>query len=168
MAIFSPGQRLTSDLLNSIPQGLVYQGNRSSVSSTSSGTVELSIMRIDNMVLRAGYAYFVTVGNFRATIATPGANFKVALKYSSAGAATTSSTEIGRAEINPAITTQSWVPPTGWIMPASATTTASVLLSVLRTNSVAASTFTTIADTGGLWLNVIEAGIAVADTGIDL
>lgn len=157
-----------NDVFTASLNSIVAQGNRSTASSTTSGTTALGILRLDNLVLKAGNEYQFICGNFRATIATPGANFKVYLAYSSAGAATTASTEIGRTEQNPPNTTWNWPKPTGWVIPGSDTTTASVLLAVVRTNSAANSTFVTIADTGGLWLTVVCRGVGVADTGVDV
>lgn len=162
------GDLWTADAVQSLPQGVVYQGNRSTASSTTSGTTALGILRIDNMVLKAGYAYNFVCGNIRATIATPGANFKLYLAYSSSGAATTASSEIGKSEQNPPNSTWNWPRPDGWVVPGTTTSAASILLAIVRTNSAAASTFVTLADTGGLWLSVIDYGVAVSDTGVDV
>lgn len=143
----------------------LVQGNRATASSTTSGTTELGILRLDNLVLKNGYAYEFVCGNIRPTLSVPTDHFKLLLRYSSAGAATTSSTEIGRAEETVA-SLNNWPMPTGWVLPGADTTTASVLLSVVRTSGT--GTFTTNADTGGLWLTVVNHGVAAADTGVDI
>lgn len=159
-----------NDIFTASLNSIVAQGNRSTASSTIGTTVNVAtgILRLDNLVLKAGNEYQFICGNIRPTISTPGANFKFFLAYSAAGAATTSSTEIGRSETNPGISTNSWPQPTGWVIPGSDTTTASVLLAGVRTNSAAASTLVTNADTGGLWLTVVCRGVGVADTGVDV
>lgn len=159
-----------NDIFTSSLNSIVAQGNRSTASSTIGTTVNVAtgILRLDNLTLRAGYEYQFMCGNIRTTITTPGANFKMFLAYSPAGAATTTSSEIGRAEMNPGLSTNSWAPPTGWVIPPADTSTASVLLAGVRTNSAAASTLVTTADTGGLWLTVICRGVGVSDTGVDV
>jgi hypothetical protein len=157
-----------NDVFTSSLNSIVAQGNRNTASSTSSGTTAMGILRLDNLALKSGYAYQFICGNIRATIGTAGSNFKLYLAYSSAGAATTASTEIGRTEQNPPNSTWNWPAPTGWVIPGADTTTASILLAVIRTNTVGASTFTTLADTGGLWLTVICRGVGVSDTGVDI
>lgn len=157
-----------NDIIRSGLNSTVAQGNRPSAAGPTSGTTALGILRLDNLNLQAGHLYEFICGNIRATIGTPGANFKLYLAYSSAGAATTASTEIGRAEQNPPNSTWNWPAPSGWVIPGADTTTASVLLAVVRTSSGANSTFTTLADTGGLWLTVVDHGVAAVDTGVDV
>lgn len=159
------GDKWTADVVATLPASIVYYGNRNTASSTTSGTTEMSILRLDNMVLKAGYTYLAVCFGIRATVTTVTDHFKVTLKYNSAGTATTSSTEIGRVE-NTAASTNSYPPIFGWISPGSTTSAASLLLSVIRTSG--AGTFVTNNDTGGLWIAIFDCGIVVSDTGVDL
>lgn len=162
------GDMWTADLIQTLPQGVVYQGNRAAAPGASSGTTALGILRLDNMVLKAGNAYEFVSGNLRGTttVTTLADHFKFALAYSSAGAATAASSEIGRSEFGGQETTDSVPPITGWVVPGTTTSTASILLYVVRTSGT--GTVTVNVDTGGQWLTVIDHGVAVADTGVDV
>jgi hypothetical protein len=148
-------------------RGVRYYANRTSNSSTTSGATVLGVLRIDNMVLRAGYAYRMMCSNYRldTTVNTDG--IKAELRYSSAGAATVSSTEIARAESNEGgLDEDSFPTLVGYVVPSVDTTTASLLLDIVRFSGT--GTVTLKPDTGGLHLWVIGDGPAVADTGIDV
>lgn len=165
------GDEVTADLLNSLPKGVVYQGNRTSTAGATSAGTELGLLRLDDMVLLSGRCYQVIANNPRPDLTTVTDRVKFTLRYNSAGTATTSSTEIGRSEIrNQEATTgfdiNNFPQPMGWINPTSDTTTGSVMLSVAR--ATGAGTVTVPPDTGGLWLTVIDHGMAVADTGVDV
>jgi hypothetical protein len=159
------GAELDSDLLNALPKGVVYQGNRT---STKSGvTTEDGVLRIDGMTLLNGRTYFVIVGNIRPALTTQTDRAIFKLHYNSAGTAVNASPEIGRTEfINSAnLNVSSLAQTTGWINPTADTSTGSVLFTIARSG---VGTISLPPDTGGLWLTVIDYGIAVADTGIDL
>jgi hypothetical protein len=162
------GDLWTADVVQSLPQGVVYLGNRAAVAGPSSGTTALGIERIDNLVLKAGYRYMFVTSGIRATtsVTTSADHFKFALTYSSAGAATSASSEIGRIEMGGQQTTDSLGMCVGFVVPGTTTSTASVLFYVVRTSGT--GTLTTNNDTGGLWLHVIDLGVDVADTGVDV
>jgi hypothetical protein len=162
------GDEVTADLLDTLPAGIIYQGNRASAAGPTVGSTELGILRIDDMVLKAGREYEFKMGNFRATFSSTTATdkFKINLRYSAAGSATIASGEIGRCEAYGPASASNWPHATGWVIPPSDTTTASILISMIRVGGT--GTLTTLADTGGLWLSVIDHGVAVTDTGIDV
>ena len=165
----STGRELDSDLLNSLPKGVVYQGNRTSVSSASTGT-EISVLRLDGMTLLNGRTYELKTGNIRPSMSVGTDKVKVNLKYNSAGTATTASTEIGRWEglagIAAGAVVNSITPISGWVNPVADTAVGSLLFSFQRVAGTGSITINP--DAGGLWLTVIDHGIVVADTGIDL
>lgn len=154
-----------NDIFTASLNMIVAQGNRSTASSTTSGTTEMGILRLDNLVLKNGNAYEFVCGNIRPNVSVATDHFVLRLRYSSAGAATTASSEIGKTEMTEA-SASSYPQPTGWVVPGADTTTGSIILSVARSSGT--GTFATNPDTGGLWLTVLCRGVSVADTGVDL
>jgi len=166
------GEPLSADELNTYaPLGVVAQGNRGS--SKTGITSLVGYLRVDGVPLVNGRAYMVVAQNLRLAISgtTPGTSdhFKMTITYDGTGsAAGTGSTEIGRSEFSPIAsgTADDTMPPIiGWVLP-SADVTGSFLLTAQRTAGVA--TYDVQADTGGIWLTVIDMGAAVADTGVDI
>ena len=128
-------------------------------------------LRLDGVSLVNGKSYVVLAQNIRIDIsgtvaATDHYKFEIRADYTGA-AAGTGSTEIGRSEISSAGTTlDDTAPPVfGWAKPSS-DVTASFLLTATRV--AGAATVSVQADTGGIWLTVIDMGWAVADTGVDV
>jgi hypothetical protein len=166
------GEPLSADELNTYaPLGVVAQGNRGS--NKTGITALVGYLRIDGVPLVTGRAYMVLAQNLRVGISgtTPGTtdHFKMTVTYDGTGAAAgTGSTEIGRSEFSPiaaGTADDSLSPITGWVLP-SADATGSFLLTAQRTAGVA--TYDVQADTGGIWLTVVDMGYAVADAGVDI
>jgi hypothetical protein len=148
-------------------RGLRYYGNRTSNAGPTSGATVLGVLRIDNMVLKAGYAYRISTGNFRlnTTVATDG--IKAELRYNSTGVATISSTEIARIESDEGGLDQDSMPSlTGLVIPGTDTTVASVLMTIVRFSGT--GTVSVQGDTGGLHLFVEGLGESPGDTGFDV
>lgn len=156
------GSRLTATLLDgAYPQGVIAQGNRTSAKATIS--TESGYLRVDSVALESGRTYMIVAQNLRVTQTVGTDHFKFNLRYDGTGAsATTSSTEIGRDELTTS-TSDSIGPVMGWVNPGS-DATGSFLLSLVRTSGT--GTATVNADTGGVWLTVIDLGVAVTNTGV--
>ncbi len=142
-------------------------GQRLTDSSSTSGTTELAVLRVDSLDLKAGKFYEVRTGNLRPDLTTATDRVKVTLRYSSSGAATTSSLEIGRVESATVGDLNSLPSFSGWLAPTSDEATASVLLSISRPTG--AGTFFLEADPNrGIEIFVICHGDAPGNTGVAL
>lgn len=156
------GQPLTADFWNtSHPLGEVYRAYRGSASGATSGTTELGILRLDSQSLLIDRSYLVMVSGLRFTQTVSTDHFKWNLRYSTSGAATTSSTVLTRTELTGS--TDTGAPITGWIRP-TASATYSILLSILRTSGTGTAT-TTADDENDIQFVTIDQGYAVEDTG---
>lgn len=143
------------------------RGARTTNSATTTGATEAGVLRIDNLDLKAGKAYEVRTGNLRYDLTVPTDRPKATLRYSSAGAATNTSTEIGRWEVASNLgDLNSGGQVVGWIYPTADEPTASVRLSVVRATGT--GTVTVVADPGhGIQLHVFCHGTDPGDTGVD-
>ncbi len=166
---FTALQRLTAAFMrDAYPQGVIAQGNRT---SNKTFTTITGYLRVDNVELLDGRCYMITAQNMRISVTAGAAasdHYNFDLRYDGTGAAaTTTSTEIGRAELSSDSTTEDNSAPivVGWVNP-TADATGSFLLCATRT--AGGATVAVQADNGGIWLTVIDMGIAVADTGVDV
>jgi hypothetical protein len=142
------------------------RGIRTTDSSATSGTTEIGVIRLDDLDLKAGKVYLVTSGNLRPDLSVATDRVKVNLRYSSAGSATNSSTEIGRVESATVGDLNSLPPVSGVITPASDEATASVRLSIVRPTGT--GTFFLEADPQhGIQIRVFCIGDDPGDSGID-
>lgn len=155
------GQPITADFWNtSHPLGEVYRTYRGSAAGPTSGATELAILRLDSMSLLIDRSYKIVASALRWD--SDGAtHFKWNMRYSTSGAATTSSTVLTRSEQTEDVSTGA--PLIGWIRP-SASATYSVLISLVRTSGTGTAT-TTADDENDLQLVVFDEGYAVEDTG---
>ena len=142
------------------------RGARSTDSSPTSGTTEVGVIRIDNCDFKAGKAYMVCSGNLRPDLTVATDRVKVNLRYSSAGAATNSSGEIGRVESATVGDLNSLPPVMGMIYPTADEPTASVRMSIVRPTGT--GTFFLEADpTHGIQIFIHCLGDDPGDTGTD-
>ncbi|MEU5950521.1 hypothetical protein ABZ793_33970 [Micromonospora sp. NPDC047465] len=162
--------RLSPARLNALPKGVISRGQRSTTSAFTSGSTELPILRLDGVPVVAGRLYHVRVVNVHIDGSTASTDMaRGYLRYSTAGSATTASTQLAAASLP--------VPDTGGIASgtdihgefvAAATGTLSVLFTIARVTGLNAN-FRTVGGTGfNLELTVIDAGLDPGDTGIDL
>jgi hypothetical protein len=143
------------------------RGIRTTDSSTTSAGTELGVMRLDDLDLKAGKAYKVYTGNLRPDISVTTDRVKANLRYSSAGSATNSSTEIGRWEsIATSLDLNSVPRVLGMIYPSSDEPTASVRLSIIRVSGTGVI-FLEADPNHGIQLFVECLGDDPGDTGID-
>jgi hypothetical protein len=143
------------------------RGHRTTDSSTTSAGTELGVIRIDDLDLKAGKVYWVRTGNLRPDISVTTDRVKANLRYSSAGSATNSSTEIGRWEsLATSIDLNSVAPITGMIYPTADEPTASVRLSIVRVSGSGVM-FLEADPNHGIQLFVHCLGDDPGDTGID-
>lgn len=169
MPTYAVGQRITAELFDELANStgkIVARGERTTASSSTSGSTELGVLRIDGITLTQGFAYMVTTGNMRYDLTVATDRVKANLRWSSSGSATNSSTLLGQWENVPAADLNSGAPVFGFIYPSSTFTNASVRLSIVRASG--SGTFQAMADTGhGIQLMVIALGTDPGDTGTD-
>ena len=169
MATYATGQRWTAsvaeNLLNATGK-VIARGERTTASSSTSGTTEAGVLRIDGITLTSGFVYLVTTGNMRYDMTVATDRIKANLRWSSSGSATNASTLLGQWENVPAADLNSGGTVVGYIYPSSTFTNASVRLSIVRASGT--GTFQAMADTGhGIQLMVIALGEDPGDTGVD-
>lgn len=165
MTTFLVGDEVTATLLN-VGTDLHRRAQRTTDSSSTSGTTETGVMRIDNCDFVAGRAYEVRTGNLRPDLTVATDRVKILLRYSSSGAATNSSGEIGRWESATVGDLNSAAPVCGWIYPSADEATASVRLSIVRASGT--GTFFLESDpTHGIQIFIICHGDDPGDTGTD-
>jgi hypothetical protein len=148
---------------------ILARGNRTS--NKTLVLTETGYLRVDNCALVGGHAYMVICANVRLNVTTLGAatdHYKIALRYDDTGvAATTASTEVGRAETSADSTAadNSFPPIIGFVFP-----TVDVLGSFILTANFTNNAPTTAlqADTPGINLVVVDLGETVTDTGVDI
>jgi len=164
------GRPLSADDLNdAYPLGIIALGNRGSNKALS--TTNTGYLRVDGVALKNGRTYAVVAANIRLSITTSvGASdhYTADIRQDLTGAAaTTASTEIGRSELTAAnSTSDDTYPPIIALVHPSADVTGSFLLSArFVTGAITASLQ---ADSPGINLFVVDLGIAVADTGVDI
>lgn len=147
------------------PAGTIAYGNRQT-DKTFTGT-EVGVLRLDNLVTYAGRRYYIETSNLRLVV-TSGETGKANIRASTAGAATTSSTILTGAEVSANTPfTPAGSPPMkiSWVPGAS--TTASVLLTVLRSGGSNNVTMTG-SSTQPIEMYVVDGGIDPGDTGVDI
>jgi len=148
--------------------GIIARGSRSSV-VTCTGA-EIGILRLDNLALLNGHGYLVYIGNLRVDLTVVTDRPKFLIRYNLTGTATTTSTALARVER--AIPTSgedlnSFPVVTGWIYPTSDTSTASVLLSVVRpTGTGNVLVPPAVASDEPVTMSILDFGIAPVDTGV--
>jgi len=148
-------------------RGIQYRANRTASAGPTSGTTFLGVLRIDGMVLKAGFIYEFKTSGLRPTFTAVG-GYKADLRYNASGTATTSSTEIGRVETNDndGAGGDSWPGIVGYVVPGTDTTAAGVILSIARFSGT--GTVSLPPDTGGVHIIVTCLGPDPGDTGIDV
>lgn len=167
----SAGQRLTAGLLDgAYPKGVVYSANRD-LPRAIPGAIAI-MMRLDGMVLEAGRQYLCLLHQLKPTI-TGGSGtgvdrFIFSLRYNPSGAVIATSPEVGRVEcsLQPVMNTDTAPPIMGWIKPDVTTNVGSLGFYGWRVSGSGASP-TLAADQGGIWMNVVDMGLAVPDQGTD-
>lgn len=169
MPTYAVGQRWTAaeaeNLLNATGK-IIARGERTTASSSTSGTTETGVIRVDGITLTAGFAYMVTTGPMRYDMTVTTDRIKANLRWSSSGSATNASTLLAQWESVPAADLNSGGPVFGFIYPSSTFTNASVRLSIVRASGT--GTFQAMADTGpGIQLMVIAYGEDPGDSGVD-
>lgn len=143
------------------------RGQRTTNSSTTSGTTELGVLRIDNLDLKTGKVYEVRTSNLRPTLTVGTDRVKAQIRYSSSGAATTTSTEIGRIESATIGSLNNLGQIVGLIFPTADEPTASILLTIVRASGT--GTINLIGEpTIGISMWVICRGDDPGDTGTDI
>lgn len=156
---------LASDM-NDARSKVLYRANRTTsktITSVASGT-ETPILRLDNCVLSAGKAYYVSCPGVRADSSDSNDLTGANIRYSTSGVATTSSPD--RVAVSEQ-TDQRTMSLGGFLFPSS-TATYSFLLTGRR--AVGAGTATSVAFYGEPEYNLVVeyCGDAPADTGVDL
>lgn len=157
------------------PQGVIAQGIRTSNKVPAPSSPEGGVMRLDNVALLGGRSYMVTVTGVR--IAQSGTqtvndHYTSRIRLQTDGtAATTASTEIGRMEVtigSAATSANDSVPMiVGWTNPSADALTSSVIFTFVR-NAGTATPNIQAADPGGIVFSVVDMGIAVANTVVNL
>lgn len=145
--------------------GIVARGTRTTV-QTCTGA-EIGILRLDNMTLLNGHAYLVQPSILRIDLTVTTDRPKFIIRYNLSGTATTGSAALARSERSGSEDLNSQPPPFGWLFPVADTTTASVLLSMVRpsgTGNVLCPPAT--ASDEPITLTVIDYGVAPSDTGV--
>lgn len=92
---FAPGDPVTSDELNAIASygTIIARGSRSTNSSSTSGTTELAVLRVDNITVKAGRLYLIYTGTVGVDVSVANDGARLLIRYDNTGAnATTSST----------------------------------------------------------------------------
>ncbi|MFG2056696.1 hypothetical protein ACGFI9_22000 [Micromonospora sp. NPDC048930] len=164
------GMRLVPARLNALPRGILGRAERTTTSPFTSAATELPILRLDAIPVVSGRLYHVRVVNVHIDASAASTDMaRGYLRVSTAGAATTASTQLAAASLP--------VPDTGGIASgadihgeyvATATGTLSVLFSIARITGATAN-MRTLAGTGfNLELSVVDAGIDPGDTGVTL
>lgn len=156
------GTRGTATLFDgAYPKGEIARAYRGTAAGPTSGTTELSILRLDDIAMEADRSYRITVSGIRFDQSVATDHFKWNLRYSTSGDATTSSTVLNRTELTG--DTDTGPPIIAWRRPTSAETV-SILLTLLRTLGTGTAT-TTADDENDIQMVVEDCGVAVADTG---
>ncbi|HSW66655.1 MAG TPA: hypothetical protein VLI54_05960 [Bacillota bacterium] len=147
--------------VNCLSGGIIARANRTTNKGSITGT-EVGILRIDNMTLVNGrrYAVYCSPSRFDSTVDTDITAMRLRLNQS--GTATTSSTALIYAEEPDQ---RSMTCGTAFTATAD-TTNASLLLSGIRT--LGSGTSTWLADAGNFDMWVVDQGVDVGDTGVDL
>lgn len=154
---------------NALPLGVVARANRTTTSTTFTNT-EIGVLRIDNIPITSGrhYLIYTTGFIFNSTVAADliELNFHV----STAGAATTGSTQAEGAAVQSARSAAGAQYVTAYLAHyVSATTgTLSVLLGAIR--SAGTGTCSLVSSSGKYSMNIliIDMGVAPSDTGVDI
>lgn len=162
------GTRLTAAALDgAYAQGVVAQGNRTTAKAVTGS--EVGVLRLDGLVLKSGNTYLFAAHGLRITgSGTPAnAHFACRIRYNGTATAGTGDNEIGRCEWteNSALAYDSAPVVLGWVNPAVDTTSGSCLLTVVQSSGTATSPQLNN-DSGGMWLSVIDLGVAVPNTGV--
>jgi hypothetical protein len=75
----------------SVSRGSIAWGRRTTISSTSTSSTALGVLRIDNIALKAGRAYTIATGTLHPTSTVNTDNIRLEIRISTSGTATTSS-----------------------------------------------------------------------------
>ena len=174
-SVFRTGQRLTASLLGKLeddevsplPQGVIARGNRDSNSSSTSGTTELGVLRVDSIPVYAGRLYRIWTGPIIIDGSVANDAVRVILRGDTTGSATTSSTQLA---ISQGVVPNIALPERFEIdipyAPAS-DATLSVLLSIVRQSGT--GVFQALgASTIPINLVISDEGLDPGDTGTDI
>lgn len=162
------GLRWTSGLADgAFPRGVVARGERTSTKVITN--TEAGFHRIDAVPIYSGRSYMVMAHGLRVSVTgTFPDHYAFRCRYSTSGAATTSSTEIGRSELTVAATgaLDNASALFGFVEP-NADVTGSFIFTVIR--SAGSGTSPTLqVDGGSIYFRVVDLGIAVPSSGTDL
>jgi hypothetical protein len=165
--VATPGTTIPASDMIDAQRKAQYRGNRTSsrVQTGAIGGTITPILRIDNCILLAGKAYFISLPGFRGDSATDNDLLGGEIRYSTSGVATTASPEIAKSEQSD----QRTMTLGGWIFP-SVTATYSFLVTGRCAVSGSGGTPKTITYYGEPEYNLVVeyCGDAPADTGVDL
>lgn len=148
-----------------VPGQIVARGSRTTSSSTT--TTEQSVLRVDSVTVVSGRLYTVVTSPLWLQSSVAGDVIAGRIRWSSSGAATTSSTVLGE---NGGIqgTLASPGIPLVLPFPAGSTATISFLLSVVRGAGTGNVSIGTTSNHPNIDLMIFEGGIDPTDTGVDL
>jgi len=166
-ATFASGARLTPALLNTPPRGIIARANRSS--SSSATTSEVGVLRLDNIPIAAGRSYNIWVSPFVVHSTVANDVVRARLRFSTSGAATTSSSLLDMWQTSIANTVN---PPSASLeakLESGTNLNVSVLLTIARQSGTGNASI--ISGSGPdleIDLIVEDMGLNVPDTGVDL
>ena len=146
---------------NMPPGQIIARGKRNSNFVGIDGT-ERGIMRLDAISIVAGRRYMLLAGPSRFSPATATDICRAQIRYSEAGTATTASTVVSYVEAAGSVSQMLM----GGFTAVSTNQITSVLFTGQRATGSSATTW--ISDSGGFRLKVIDLGVDVGDTGINL
>lgn len=171
---FYAGDELHAADLNDPPYalGIVAYGSRPNSNGnvgpvTPSGTARTSVLRVDNITLKASRVYLFHSSDLRIDYGTTTDRGKFELYLNTSGTATTSSTLVARSEQANGDNNQ-FPQLFRVVIPAADTTNASILLAVSRPTGTGSITVLCGTSDETLWLSVTDLGPAPADTGVVL
>ena len=160
------GNRWTATLIDgAFPAGEIAWTKRGTNSAATSGTTELPLLRLDNVIFEAGRAYRIEISELRVDLSVTTDHFKFNLRLNTGGTATIASTPVlTRSELTGDL--DSYPPIIAFRRPSSLET-ASMLLSIVRTSGTGTGTVQAD-DDNDIQFSVQDLGIAVSDTGVVL
>lgn len=165
--IFATGNRLTPARLNALPKGIIARANRASSSSTT--TSEVGVLRLDDLAIGAGRSYRIWVSPFVVHSTVANDVVRARLRFSTAGAATTSSSLLDMWQTS---ITNTVNPPSATLaakLESGTNLTVSVLLTIARQSGTGNASI--VSGSGPdleIELFVEDLGLNVSDTGVDI
>jgi hypothetical protein len=165
--IFATGNRLTPARLNALPKGVIARANRNSSSSTTTG--EVGVLRLDDLAIGAGRSYRIWTSPFVVHSTVANDVVRARLRFSTSGAATTSSSLLDMWQTS---VTNTVNPPSGLLaakLESGTNLNVSVLLTIARQSGTGNASI--ISGSGPdleIDLIVEDIGLNASDTGVDI